>query len=71
MPTVPPELKPEQVEQLRRALAQGTERVGVLRQARAEGVLAEELGGSEPVHRLSACAGQVHCRGRREEEEQP
>ncbi|HEX2513987.1 MAG TPA: thiamine pyrophosphate-requiring protein [Chloroflexota bacterium] len=45
VPTVPPELKPEQVEQLRRALAQGDPNAaGVLRQARAEGVLAEEPG---------------------------
>jgi pyruvate dehydrogenase (quinone) len=40
VPTVPPELKPEQEEKLRRALAQGDpEAAGVLRQARAEGVL--------------------------------
>jgi pyruvate dehydrogenase (quinone) len=45
VPTVPPELKPEQVEQLRRALAQGDPNAaGVLRQARAEGVLVEEPG---------------------------
>ena len=45
VPTVPPELKPEQVEKLRRALAQGDPNAaGVLRQARAEGVLAEEPG---------------------------
>jgi pyruvate dehydrogenase (quinone) len=40
VPTVPPQMKPEQLEQLRQALAAGDpEAAGVLRQARAEGVL--------------------------------
>ena len=40
VPTVPPALKPEQLEKLRRALAAGDpEAEGVLRQARAEGLL--------------------------------
>jgi pyruvate dehydrogenase (quinone) len=40
VPTVPPQLKPEQEEKLRRALADGDpEAAGVLRQAQAEGVL--------------------------------
>jgi pyruvate dehydrogenase (quinone) len=40
VPTVPPQLKPEQEQKLRRALKQGDPAaVGVLRQARAEGVL--------------------------------
>jgi pyruvate dehydrogenase (quinone) len=39
VPTVPPELKPEQVEKLRRALAQGDPNAaGVLRQLRAQGI---------------------------------
>jgi pyruvate dehydrogenase (quinone) len=46
VPTVPPKLEPEQAEKLRQALAKGDpDAAGVLRQARAEGVLGDERAG--------------------------